>query len=530
MTPSIEHLVIAPILLPLATAAVLVPFDDRRKRLKAAISFASTVATLGVALALLGHVAEGGRTSVYFLGNWPAPFGIVLVADRLAAVMLSLAAIVILAGLTFSIARWHRAGSQYHPLVQFLLAGLNGVFLTGDLFNLFVFFEISLAASYGLVLHGSGEARVKAGFHYIAVNLAASSLFLIGVSIIYGATGTLNMADLASRVTSLATTDRMLLHTGAAVLGTAFLVKAGMWPLCFWLPGTYPVVATPVAAMFSIMTKVGVYVILRLWLLVFGAEAGLSAHFGQGWLLAGGIATVVFGCIGLLASQDLPRLASFSVIVSSGTLLAVMTMDNAAVTGGALFYLVSSTLAVCALFLLIELIERGRVAGADVLAVTADALAEGAEDPEPVGVAIPTTMAILGGGFVACALLLAGLPPLTGFAAKVIMLAAMFHGGTPPGAATWTLLALLMASGFAVMVGLMRAGIRVFWVPIESAVPSVRLLELGPVIGLLLLCGGLTVLAGPVAKFMQAAAESLHARQSYVRQVLPASGAPEAVP
>jgi multicomponent K+:H+ antiporter subunit D len=207
-----------------------------------------------------------------------------------------------------------------------------------------------------------------------------------------------------------------------------------------------------------------------------------------------------------------------------------MTMDNAAVTGGALFYLVSSTLAVCALFLLIELIERGRVAGADVLAVTADALAEGAEDPEPVGVAIPTTMAILGGGFVACALLLAGLPPLTGFAAKVIMLAAMFHGGTPPGAATWTLLALLMASGFAVMVGLMRAGIRVFWVPIESAVPSVRLLELGPVIGLLLLCGGLTVLAGPVAKFMQAAAESLHARQSYVRQVLPASGAPEAVP
>ncbi len=523
MSLAIEHLVIASILLPLATAAVLVPLDDRRKPLKAGIALLSTLASLSLAIMLLIRVdADGAHTSIYLLGNWPAPFGIVLVADRLSALMLTLAGIVILSGLIFSIARWHKAGSQYHPLVQFLLAGLNGVFLTGDLFNLFVCFEIVLAASYGLVLHGSGELRVRAGLHYIAVNLAASSLFLIGVSLIYGVTGTLNMADVAAKIPSVADSDRMLLEAGAAILGIAFLVKAGMWPLCFWLPSTYPVIAPPVAAMFSIMTKVGVYVILRLWLLLFGAEAGASAYFGHEWLLVGGIATVMFGCVGLLASQDLPRLASFNVIVSSGTLLAVIAVGNAAVTVGALLYLASSTLALCAFFLLIELVERGRIAGADVLAVTADAFGDDGEELEPVGVAIPTTMAVLGVGFAACALLLAGLPPLSGFIAKFLILAAMFQSAAHPDATTWTLLALLMVSGFVVMMTLMRAGVRVFWVPIESPVPTVRLLELGPIVALLLLCAALTVQAGQVADFMQATADGLYAPQTYVKDVLSA--------
>lgn len=537
MSLASEHLLIAPILLPLATAALMVPLDERRRPLKAAIGVVSTVASLWIALSLLGAADAqpadaGAATSVYLLGNWPAPFGIVLVLDRLSALMLTLAAIVVLAGLCFSIARWHSVGSHFHPLLQFLLAGLNGVFLTGDLFNLFVFFEVMLAASYGLVLHGSGAPRVKAGLHYIAVNLAASSLFLIGVSLIYAATGTLNMADLAARVPALPASERPLLEAGAAVLGIAFLVKAGMWPLCFWLPATYAVVAPPVAAMFSIMTKVGIYVILRLWPMVFGAEAGASASFGAGFLLAGGIATVAFGAVGLLASQDLARLAAFNVLVSSGTLLAVIALGDAAVTGGALFYLVSSTLAISALFLLIELIERGRIAGADMLAVTAEALADEEEEEdeeEPVGIAIPATMAILSVGFAASALLLAGLPPLSGFIAKFLMLHALFPSGPEPGpsAQTWTLLAVLLASGLAVMVAMMRAGVRVFWVPIESTIPAVRFLEMLPIVALLFLCVVLTVQAGPVARFMQATAAALHAPEGYVRGVL---AAPRAAP
>lgn len=533
MNYSFEHLIIMPIVLPLVSAALMLLVDERSRSLRAAINLASTLLLLGVAVALLRFAdtptANGSvDVGVYLLGNWPAPFGIVLVVDRLSALMLVLTSTLALAALVFSIARWHRAGVHFHVLVQFLLLGLNGAFLTGDLFNLFVFFEVLLAASYGLVLHGSGALRVKAGLHYIAINLATSSLFLIGVSLIYGVTGTLNIADLAARIPNIADGDRMLLEAGAAILGVAFLVKAGMWPLCLWLPGTYAVAAAPVAALFSIMTKVGIYVVLRLWLLVFGDGAGASAHFGADWLLIGGIATVVFGSLGLLASQELARLAGFNVLVSSGTLLAVIAAGDPAVTGGALFYLVISVLAISAFFLLIELMERGRVAGADTPAVTVEAFDDEEEDEEVVvGVAIPATMAILGVSFACCALLLAGLPPLAGFLAKFLLLSALFQPteistAAPVGAPAWTLMALLMLSGLAVTIALMRAGIRVFWVPTESAVPSVRIIEMAPIAALLLVCLALTVQAGPVMRFMHATAQSLHAPQDYVRHVLAA--------
>lgn len=542
MTLNINHLAIAPILLPLATAAIMVALGERRRNIKAALGVVSTTVTLGIAIWLLmfadsAPAGEPAAISVYLVGNWAAPFGIVLVVDRLSALMLVLASTVVLAGLLYSIARWHSAGMFFHALVQLLLVGLNGAFLTGDLFNLFVFFEVLLAASYGLVLHGSGAPRVKAGLHYIAVNLAASSLFLIGASLIYGAAGTLNMADLAARVPELPNDERMLMEAGAAILGVAFLVKAGMWPLCFWLPSAYALAVPPVAAIFSIMTKVGVYVILRLWPMVFGAEAGASAFFGGNWLLVGGILTVAFGAIGLLAAQDLARMAAYNVLISSGTLLAAIAASSAGVTAGALFYLVSSTLAVSAFFLLIDLIERGRIPGADVLVVTMEALSEEDEEEpdaaDPVGIAIPATMAILGIGFAACALLLAGLPPLTGFVAKFLMLHAMFlpdgvavgahavNGTTPTlGTLSWTLMGVLLASGFAVMVAMARAGVRVFWVPIESTVPTVRFLEMVPIVALLLLCAALTVQAGPVARFMDATAKSIHAPEGYVRGVL----------
>ena len=232
---------------------------------------------------------------VYRLGDWPAPFAIVLVVDRLATIMLLLTSVLAAAAVVFSLARWHRVGVLFHPLFQFLLMGINGAFLTGDLFNLFVFFEVLLAASYGLALHGSGSARVMAGLHYIVVNLVASLLFLIGVSLIYGVAGTLNMADLAARIPAIRAEDRALLEAGAGILGIAFLVKAGMWPLCFWLPGTYAAAPPPVASIFAILTKVGVYIVLRLWLLLFGEDAGASAQFGSEWLLLGGMATVAFG-------------------------------------------------------------------------------------------------------------------------------------------------------------------------------------------------------------------------------------------
>ena len=534
MSRLVDNLLILPVIVPLVAAAALLPIDDQRRRLKAAISVAAVAGCLVVAFLLLRLAGTNGdvaipRSVVYRLGDWPAPFGIVLVLDRLSAMMLVLTSTLALATLVFSLANWSRAGSHFHSLFLFLIMGLNGAFLTGDLFNLFVFFEILLAASYGLVLHGSGRARVRAGLHYIAVNLVASSLFLVGVSLVYGVLGSLNMADIAQRISAIPDSDRVLFEAGAAILGVAFLVKAGMWPLGFWLPGAYSAAAPPMAAMFAIMTKVGFYIVLRLSLLLFGPEAGGLAHFGGAWLIVGGMITVIFGSIGILAAQDLARLASYCVVISAGTLLAALGIGGISLIGGALFYLVTSTLAIGAFFMLTELAERGRMAGADVLAVTMEAYGETDEDdiddrPEEGGVAIPGTMAILGLSFVACALLIAGLPPLSGFVAKFLMLRALIDTGDGGvGGASWILTALLLLSGFAGVIAMVRAGMRTFWLPLEGTAPRVRLIEMAPIVGLLLLCVLLTVEAGPVMGFIERTAQSLYEPDAYIESVIPSA-------
>lgn len=531
MMPLVAHLVIAPVVLPLFAGAVMLAIGgERRRAINAAINVGTSFALLGIAIVLLqaADAAPYGIASVYRLGDWPAPFAIVLVADRLACLMLLLTSLLAVAAVVFALVRWHRAGVLFHPLFQFLLMGINGAFLTGDLFNLFVFFEVLLAASYGLALHGSGATRVLGGLHYIAINLAASLLFLIGVSLIYGVAGTLNMADLAVRIPAIPKDDRALLEAGAGILAVAFLVKAGTWPFCFWLPGTYAAAGAPIGAIFAILTKLGAYVLIRLWLLLFGADAGLSAQFGGEWLLLGGMATMAFGTIGSLASQDLSRLAAFSVIVSSGTVIAGLGMAQVGVTGGALFYLVSSTLGLGAFFLLTELVERGREPGADVLAVTREFYGDEDEfkEAEEVGIAIPATMGILGLAFIGCALVIAGLPPLSSFIAKFVVLTAALN---PPGGrvapVAWIFLSVMILSGLAALIAMTRAGIRVFWASMDRTVPRVRVIEIAPIAFLLALCAMQTVHAGPVMRFMQATAQALHAPQDYVRRALSAAAA-----
>jgi multicomponent K+:H+ antiporter subunit D len=509
-----EHVVILPVVLPLAAGAAMLLFDERRHGLKASISLAAALFILVVAAILAVHAGEA-PAFVYPLGDWPAPFGIVLVADRLAALMVLLSAILAVAALVFSLARWDRGGPHFHSLVQFLLAGLNGTFLTGDLFNLFVFFELLLAASYGLALHGSGNLRVRASLHYIVLNLAASLLFLVGVSLMYGMAGTLNMADLAEELPRIAAQDRALLEIGAATLGIAFLVKAGMWPLGFWLPATYAAAAAPAAALFSILSKVGIYGVVRVWFIVFGGEPGAE------FLAYGGMATLAFGVIGMLASQELGRIASFSLLVSSGILLAAIGLGGAMATAAAIYYLVASTLGIAALFLLTELVQRSREPGADLLAVTAEAFGLAGDDDEPeehAGVAIPATMAMLGFAFACSALLVAGLPPLPGFVGKFAILAALLQAQAVP-ASVWAFFALLVGSGLAAIIALARAGIRVFWSEGRS-VPRVRVIEMIPVAALLVACLALTLAAGPAMRYMESAARGLHSPEGYIEEVL----------
>jgi len=529
-----HHLIIAPVALPLVAGALLAVYDERRQFLKGLINLLSTLTTLYLSVVLL-QAADTSETGVYLLGNWAAPFGIVLVLDRLSAMMLLLTAVLASASLIFSLARWHTAGAHFHTLFQFLLMGVNGAFLTGDLFNLFVFFEVMLASSYGLLLHGSGPRRVQAGLHYIVVNLVASFFFLVGVSLIYGVAGTLNMADLATRIPALSGGDRVLLEAGAAILGVAFLAKAAMWPIGFWLLSAYPAAVAPVAAVFAVLSKVGLYVLLRLCPLLFGSAAGEAAGYGAILLLGGGLATIAFGLLGVLASQAMTRIASFSLMISSGTVLAAIGLADERVTGGALLYLVSSTLTIGAFFLLIELIERGQNPGADLIAVTAEMLDEAADEEAEVegGTGFPGTLAVLGACFIGCALLLIGLPPLSGFVAKLALLAALLAPagqGTDAGipVANWAFTALLLLSGVAALLALSRVGIRALWAPVDAVVPRVLAVELVPVIFLLLLTLGLTVKGGPVMRYMEETARAVHAPSSYIDDVLSAPRVPPA--
>jgi len=530
MTSLFDHLVILPILLPLATAVLITLLDDKFKLAKVAIALGATALLVLTSLLLVVPTIQVGPSDFeliksYTLGNWNAPFGIVLVADRLSVLMVLVTAILGLATLTFSLARWYNAGPHFLAIQQILLMGLNGAFLTGDLFNLFVFFEVLLAASYGLLLHGSGAARVKAALHYIAINLVGSLIFLIAAALIYGVTGTLNMADLIMRIPQVAATDRPLLDAGLGLLGVVFLIKAGAWPVAFWLPGAYSVAAAPVAAMFAIMTKVGVYALLRFSYLLFAADAEGLTGFSQSVLFVVGIATVIFGTVGVLASQSTMRLASYLVLVSSGTLLAAIGFGGQAVLSGALFYLVISTFAIGALFLLVEIIERSRIMGADVLAVTMEAFGEGEEDefdpkPDDAGVVIPASTAFMGISFAICCLLLAGLPPLSGFLAKFAMLSTALDGPEGPTIASWWLMGAFIVSGLAVLIAMARSGINIFWATMQPGAAQARLSEVAPIVVLLSLCIAISVMPAPVLSYMETTAGLVSLPELYVLEVM----------
>ena len=546
------HLIIAPVLLPVLTAALMLALGEQRRETLAGLNVGSCLVGLALSILLAWSVHHGaapaspgqtpgsiGTLGIYLPANWPTPFGIVLVLDRLSSAMLLLTSVMATAALIFAVARWDRIGVHFHPLFQIQLMGLNGAFLTGDLFNLFVFFEVLLAASYGLLLHGPGRQRVGAGLHYIAINLVASSFFLVGAAMLYGVTGTLNMADLAVRIPEVAAQDQAMLHAGVAILGMAFLTKAAVWPMGFWLVPAYSAAGAPVAALFSIMTKVGIYAILRLWSLGFSGEEG-TLRWGADWLVAGGLATVAFGLLGLLQARQLGRVTGFGVMVTSGTLLAAIGFNQPTVTGGALYYLLSSTMAAGAMFLLIELIDRSRLLESEFPNPDdADPVPFFLDEIEPprdtnldeqqealTGRVIPASTAFLGFSFLACTLLLTGTPPLSGFIGKFMMLSGLLsteEAGSalqePVSTAAWVMLALVIMSGFAALVALSRTGIRMFWTPRDRPAAQLKVLECLPIGLLLTLCLLISFRAEPMARYLQAAASELKDPHGYVQAV-----------
>jgi multicomponent K+:H+ antiporter subunit D len=528
-----QHLPVLPILLPLVAGAAMLLLQESQRNARVAVALGSAFGQLATAICLAWLTTTAAPDvwpdgiGVYSIGGWAAPFGIVLVVDRLSALMVLLGTTVATAALTYSVARWDRPGQPFHSLFQFLMMGVNGAFLTGDLFNLFVFFEILLGASYGLMLRGVGTRRVRRGLHYIAVNLASTFLFLVGVALIYGVAGTLNMADLTGKVAALSPADRSLFDTGAAILGVAFLVKAGSWPLNFWLPRAYPIAIAPVSAAFGIMTKVGIYAVLRVGTLMGDDDAAAAL---LGWILFYiGMATLVAGTIGMLSSLHLKRLVSHSVIVSSGLVLAALGLGIEALTAPVLFYLAVSVLTTGTFFMLTGMTDRARL--------PLFALREEMEPPAPfypafgvadtdpygideeVGAALPAAMAFLGMVFVCCVMLVAGLPPLPGFVAKFALLATALDTVEANGA-IWVLAAGILLSGFASVFAMTRIGMRLFWSTVGRRTPRLRVLEAIPVASLVLLTVGISAASGRVMTYFEAAAASLHDPQAYIRAVL----------
>ena len=412
-----EHTPIFSILIPAFTAFLLVLLGnpgagslahDWRQPWRRGISYISSI--LGLATAILYLIsASSGQISVYNLGEWAAPFGIVLVLDQLSALMVVLTYALATAILWYASHEWDTRGRYFHAMFHFLLMGLCGAFLTGDLFNLFVFFEILLMASYVLLLHGQGKARFQLGIHYVTINLLASALFLIGLGIIYGSVGSLNMADVARLIPLLEPDQHKLAVAGGLLLFVVFGIKAAMLPVGFWLPKTYAVATTPVAAIFTIMTKVGIYAILRINGTVF--DDHLSQSILVSWLLPIGLITSVYGVIGAIGAERLRRFVGFMILSSIGTILIAISLFNTLAWAAALYYLVHSTIIAAAFYLLSGWITSQRGAFKDHFKVAPHMKQQ----------------KVVSSTFFVIALMMAGLPPFSGFLGKVFILQATSH-------------------------------------------------------------------------------------------------------
>jgi multicomponent K+:H+ antiporter subunit D len=507
-----NHLLVLPIILPALTAALLLFFGGQRN-LSRLVSFVSTALLLAVCISLFLD-AESGAFQTYALSDWVAPFGIVLVLDRLSGLLILLTAVVALAALFYAMQGWDTRGKYFHALFQFQLMGINGAFLTGDLFNLFVFFEVLLIASYCLLMYGFGERRLRASVHYVAINLTGSAVFLIAVSLLYSVTGTLNMAHLAEVVAQSAPEDIALIRSAGLMLLGVFGIKAALFPLYFWLPAAYSSASAPVAALFAIMTKVGVYAILRFTTLIFSGTAGAAADLTTPWLLPVALATLILAALGALAAKRLLELFAYLTVASVGTILIAVSAGGVEGLSGGLFYLLHSTLIMSALFLLAEMIGQAR-------GEAQDQLHSGPILLKPV---------LLGIAFLAGAVIVAGLPLSSGFLAKLMILQSTTESAQMP----WVWGTILVSSLF-VLIALSRAGSMIFWKTSHEISPqavSPDRLRWLPVLGLLMCSILMVIYAAPLKRFTDATAQQLSTPSQYITAVIgqTTDRAPRALP
>ena len=514
MTALVPLVVIVPIL-----GAAVALLASARPRLQRTIAAVALTAVLGIGIALIAAVADGS-TLVMPVGGWPIPYGIVLVVDRLAALLLTVSAAVLLAVLVFSIGQGIADGddreapvSIFYPTYLVLAAGVFDAFIAGDLFNLYVGFEILLVSSYVLITVGGTEPRIRAGTTYIVVSLVSSTLFLSAVGAIYAATGTVNMAQIAERVAVLPGGVQVLLHV---MLLVAFGIKAAVFPLSFWLPDSYPTAPAPVTAVFAgLLTKVGVYAILRTETTLFpGPELNPL-------LLVVAMLTMVVGVLGAIAQADIKRMLSFTLVSHIGYLIMGVGLGTAAGTAAAIFYTVHHIVVQTTLFLVAGLIERR--AGTTTITRLGGLLA-----------ASP----MLGALYLIPALNLGGIPPFSGFLGKLGLLEAGVAMRDP---LAYVVVGVATATSLLTLYPLVRVWNLSFWRPMQQVSEgSRRTQELHedpfgsasvggralarPMVaatgGMVLLGVAITVLAGPLYAYAEQAGVALQTWDVYVEGVL----------
>lgn len=494
-----NHWLIAPILIPMICLVLSLATTHSGIRFTRGLCLAGTTILVPVAIYLL-TLSMDGNYHTYLLGNWPVPVGIVLVVDRLSAFMLLLTAVLALFSLVYAIAGSDEERKDFHLLFQAQLMGLNGAFLAGDLFNLFVFFEILLLASYGLLLHGGGSQRSRAGLHYVVLNLIGSSIFLIALGLIYGVAGTLNLADLASRVTTASAEQLPLLRSAALLLLVVFGLKAALMPFYFWLPSSYSAAKAPVAALFAIMTKLGVYGILRVYSVVFGPPSGTELDITGPWLIPLALITLVIGALGAMASNRLRVLVAYLVVASVGLLLTMVGVFTKASIAAGLYYLLHSTLITGGFFLLADLLAQNRGNISDRLT------------PGPSFSSTISLRAL----FVIAAISIAGMPPLSGFVGKLMSLIATSEHEYE----VW-IWSIILVTSFIIILTLSRAASILFWKTDTSIAQTIRVPWLPTSAAAVLIFSSLllSVYAGPVYDLMVAIANQLLIPDGYINGV-----------
>jgi multicomponent Na+:H+ antiporter subunit D len=518
-----------PVLIPTIAAAVTL-FAGRTPRLQQLVALGALTAVVAVCGTLLYLVDRDGTAAVQ-VGGWGqsepgmGPLGITLVADRLSALMLVVSAIVLLAVVFYAIGQGIRDGNDRQPVSIFLptylilSAGVCTAFLAGDLFNLFVGFEVLLSASFVLLTIGASADRVRAGIAYVMVSMVSSLVFLIGLAMVYAAAGTLNMAELAVRLDDVPAGTRTALF---AVLLVAFGIKAAVFPLSSWLPESYPTAPAPVTAVFAgLLTKVGVYAIIRAHSLLFPG-GGLDNV-----LLVAALLTMVVGILGALAQNDIKRLLSFTLVSHIGYMVFGIALSNQLGMSGAIFYVAHHIVVQTTLFLVVGLIERQ--AGASTL--------------QRLG-GLAAASPLLAFVFVIPALNLGGIPPFSGFIGKVALLEA---GGQAGSALAWVLVAGSVATSLLTLYAVARVWTKAFWraradAPegnLSAAAPSALLDDSDDIefvdrddvgrmpAGMLIPTGALivvglvlTVAAGPIFAYSERAAAQVLDRGQYISAVL----------